>query len=177
MAISSSASLAFLLSTVWPGRKRISVWFEALYWSMLPTTCSTVVQAGGRLLSRSAAPQWPCCRRRWRAGRLRWPCRGQLDAVLGARVGVFDHLAVRGGQLIELVDAVADRLGLALHILLAGKGIDACPRSLHATAAARGALPVALSESRSTGAAGWFGRTRWSARGPEVRELRPAAGR
>src|SRR5437764_1192506 len=42
--MSSSADLAFLLRTVWPGRKRISVWVAALYWSMLVTTCSTVVR-------------------------------------------------------------------------------------------------------------------------------------
>src|SRR5438132_12802568 len=42
--MSSRAALAFLLRTVWPGRKRISVWLAALYWSILPTTCSTVVK-------------------------------------------------------------------------------------------------------------------------------------
>src|SRR6185437_16911068 len=40
----SRADLAALLNTVCPGRKRISVWFVALYWSMLLTTPSTVVR-------------------------------------------------------------------------------------------------------------------------------------
>src|SRR5690242_13044958 len=42
--MSSSADFAALLRTVCPGRKRISVWLVALYWSMLLTTPSTVVR-------------------------------------------------------------------------------------------------------------------------------------
>ena len=52
-------------------------------------------------------------------------------------------LAVGRGQLIEFVDAVADRLGLALHILLAGEGIDASPEAFARRGGQR-ALPVAL---------------------------------
>jgi len=38
---------------------------------------------------------------------------------LRASIGVFDRLGVRGGQFIEFVDAVADRLGLPRNIFLA----------------------------------------------------------
>src|SRR5579864_1353190 len=58
--------------------------------------------------------------------------RSLLNALLGAAVHVLDHLGVRGGQLIELVDAVANRLGLALDIFLAGKRVDLSPKALMA---------------------------------------------
>ena len=54
---------------------------------------------------------------------------GELDASLGAGVSVFNGLAVGGRQFIELVHAVADRFGLALHILFAGERIDASPEA------------------------------------------------
>src|SRR5262249_32381306 len=56
----------------------------------------------------------------------------QLDASLRARIGVFNRLAVGSGQVIEFVDAIADRLGLALHILLAGERIDPSPEAFTA---------------------------------------------
>ena len=47
--------------------------------------------------------------------------RRQLNALRRPCIHVFDHLAVFRGQLIQLVDPVADRPHLPLHILLAGK--------------------------------------------------------
>ena len=55
-----------------------------------------------------------------------------LDAGLGARVGVFDRLAVGSGQIIELVNAVANRFGLPLHISLAGERVHASPETFAA---------------------------------------------
>ena len=52
--------------------------------------------------------------------------------MLGARIDVLDHLRVRRGQLVELIHAVPNRLSLALHVLLAGKGIDLAPEALTA---------------------------------------------
>ena len=46
-----------------------------------------------------------------------------------ATVDVLDHLGVGRGQLIEFVDAIADRRGLALHVLLASEGIDLSPEA------------------------------------------------
>ena len=60
-----------------------------------------------------------------------------------ATVNVFDHFGVGRGQLIELVDAITDRRGLALYILLAGKGVDLSPEAfvgvLHQCGLAAGA--------------------------------------
>src|SRR6266700_1643172 len=55
--------------------------------------------------------------------------RGQTDAFLGARIDVLDHLAVGGGQFVELVDAIPDGLGLPLDILLASKRIQLAPET------------------------------------------------
>src|SRR5437868_4317190 len=55
--------------------------------------------------------------------------RGQTDAFLGTRIDVLDHLAVGGGQFVELVDAIPDGLGLPLDILLAGKRIQLAPET------------------------------------------------
>src|ERR1700722_7347609 len=54
---------------------------------------------------------------------------GELDAGLSARVGVFNVLRVSGGQIVEFVDAVADRFGLALYILFARERIHASPET------------------------------------------------
>ena len=104
---------------------------------MLPTTCSTVVRRCWPG-SRSAAPSAPCCRRRWRAGQLRWlwskpgwmPC-------LRARIGVLDRLGVRGRQVIEFVHAIADGSGLPLHIFLARERIDLAPETFSECPVAR----------------------------------------
>ena len=56
--------------------------------------------------------------------------RGKLNALLSARVGILDLLSVRGGKLVEFVDAVTNRSGLPLHVFLAGKGIDLAPETL-----------------------------------------------
>jgi len=53
----------------------------------------------------------------------------ELDASLGASVGVFDRPGVARGQFIKFVDAVADGLSLPLDIVLAGEGIDASPEA------------------------------------------------
>src|SRR5215472_7608507 len=55
--------------------------------------------------------------------------RRQLDAVLGTGIDVLDRLAVVGRELIQFVDPVADRLGLLLHVLLAGERIQLSPES------------------------------------------------
>src|SRR5205823_2902614 len=56
--------------------------------------------------------------------------RSLLNALLGAAVYILDHFRIRGCELIELVDAVANRLGLALNVFLAGKGVDLSPETL-----------------------------------------------
>ena len=53
----------------------------------------------------------------------------ELNALLRARIDVLDHLAVAGGKLIELVDAILDGLSLPLHILLAGKWVQVAPET------------------------------------------------
>src|SRR2546430_13946671 len=45
------------------------------------------------------------------------------------RVDVFNHLAVRGGQLIQFVHAIADRGSLPLYILFARKRIQMSPET------------------------------------------------
>ncbi len=109
----SSASLAFLLRTVWPGRKQDLSLVRGLVLVDVADHGLDGLDAGGDLL-----------RGLLRGGGLVAGVDGvliggvslvgsELDASLGARVGVFDRLAVAGGQFIEFVDAVADRLGLA----------------------------------------------------------------
>ena len=56
--------------------------------------------------------------------------RSQLDSLLRARIGIFDRLAVRGRQLIEFVDAVADGLRLARDVFLARKWVQVSPEAL-----------------------------------------------
>jgi len=56
--------------------------------------------------------------------------RSQLDASLGAGVGVLDRLAVGGGQVIQLIDAVADGVGLPLYVGLAGEWVHTAPETL-----------------------------------------------
>src|SRR5882672_3001967 len=53
----------------------------------------------------------------------------QLDASLGAGVRVLDGARVAGGQLIEFVEAIGHGVQLALHILLAGEGVDPAPKA------------------------------------------------
>src|SRR5439155_18168835 len=55
-----------------------------------------------------------------------------LNALLGAAVHVLDHLRVGGGELVELIHAVTNRLSLTLDVFLAGKGIDLAPEALAA---------------------------------------------
>jgi len=57
--------------------------------------------------------------------------RGSLtDTFLSARIDVLDVLGVGGGQLVEFVDAVADRRHLLLNILFTGKGVQFAPETL-----------------------------------------------
>ena len=55
--------------------------------------------------------------------------RRQADALGGAGINVFDQLAVGGGELIEFVQPIADRVKLPLDVLLAGKGIEMAPEA------------------------------------------------
>jgi hypothetical protein len=55
--------------------------------------------------------------------------RGQLDALLGAAIHILNHPGVAGGEFVEFIHAVADGLGLALYILLAGKRINFAPET------------------------------------------------
>jgi hypothetical protein len=48
---------------------------------------------------------------------------GQLDTSLGTGVGVADGLAIGGGQIVELIYAITDGIGLPLYVALAGKGL------------------------------------------------------
>src|SRR6185369_17749705 len=54
----------------------------------------------------------------------------ELNALLRTRINVLDHLAVAGGELIELIDAVADGLRLPLHIFLASERVQVTPETL-----------------------------------------------
>ena len=54
---------------------------------------------------------------------------GQLDAGLGALIGVFDRLAVSRGQIVQFVNAITDGLGLALNVFLAGERIHSAPET------------------------------------------------
>ena len=96
---------------------------------MLPTTCSTVRQAGGGLGRGLLGGIGAVAGVDGVLVGFVGLGRGQLDALLRARIDVLDHLAVGGGEFIELVDAIADRRGLALHVLLAGKRIQLAPES------------------------------------------------
>ncbi len=55
--------------------------------------------------------------------------RRELDSRLRARIGILDRLGVGGSQLIEFVDAVADRLGLARNVFLTRERIQAAPET------------------------------------------------
>src|SRR5207248_11591363 len=80
--MSSRAALAFLVGAVWPGRKRIAVWLTALYWSILPTTCSTVVKRVSRwsAISTSTRP----------------PTRLKFASAPARPFNIADHLLNRG---------------------------------------------------------------------------------
>ena len=122
--------MAFLLSTLWPGRKRISVCVRSLVLIDVADDLLDRGQAGvglGRGLLRHLGLVAGVNRVLVGFGGLG---RGQADAFLGARIGVLDHLGVRGRQLVQFVDAVTDGRGLPLHIFLAGKGIDLAPEAL-----------------------------------------------
>src|SRR5207253_9841039 len=56
-------------------------------------------------------------------GLIRLGC-GQLDTLRSPAVDVLDHLAIRGGEFVQLVHAVANRLSLPLHVLLTGERVQ-----------------------------------------------------
>ena len=61
-------------------------------------------------------------------GLIRLGC-GQLDTLRSPAVDVLDHLAIRGGEFVQLVHAVANRLSLPLHVLLTGERVQVAPEA------------------------------------------------
>src|SRR5208337_2330163 len=55
--------------------------------------------------------------------------RSKLDSLLRARIGILDRRGVGGGQLIEFVEAVADRLRLPRNVFLARERIQVTPEA------------------------------------------------
>src|ERR1019366_7948895 len=55
--------------------------------------------------------------------------RSELDSLLRARIGILDRPGVGGSQLIEFVDAVADRLGLPRDVFFARERVHSTPEA------------------------------------------------
>ena len=144
--------MAALLSTDCPGLKRISVWLEG----GTGRYCHDLLDGGqpGGLLGGSLLRRIGAVARvdRMLVGFIRF-AGSQLDALLGARIDVLDHLRVRRGQFVELVHAIPDRRGLPLHVLLAGEGIYLAPEAFMRIGLQRifSGGGVGLSGSRSSG--------------------------
>ena len=87
---------------------------------------------------------------------------GHLNALGGAAVHVFNHLAVGRRELIELVHAVLDRRELPLDVLLAGKRIDFTPEALASFVLQRRLATGVVAAGVAAGCGGRLIGGRWS---------------
>ena len=81
---------------------------------------------------------------------------GLTNTFLRARVDVFDLARILGGQIVQLIHAIANGRELALHILLAREGIDLSPEAFVCFRLQRLPCRQVLIRSGALRWSGWF---------------------